>query len=132
MARRLRIGIDTGGTFTDVVALDAGEDGAGGELVTTKTPSTPADPAEGFAAGVATVLGLLDGRPRRRPPRPRRPGHPHPHHRRRRLGRPPRPGPVPRRGRTLSMIWSVVSSRSGMKPTSASRRVLTSSFAPSM
>ncbi|WUH96397.1 hydantoinase/oxoprolinase family protein [Spirillospora sp. NBC_00431] len=58
--RRLRIGIDTGGTFTDVVALD--EDGGG--LVTTKTPSTPADPAEGFADGVAKILGLLGAEPR--------------------------------------------------------------------
>jgi N-methylhydantoinase A len=55
MQRRIRIGIDTGGTFTDVVALD--EDS--GELVTTKTPSTPADPAIGFMAGVDKVLGLL-------------------------------------------------------------------------
>ncbi len=53
--RRIRIGIDTGGTFTDVVAFD--EDT--GELVTTKTPSTPADPADGFLAGVEKVLGLL-------------------------------------------------------------------------
>ncbi|TDC90616.1 hydantoinase/oxoprolinase family protein [Actinomadura sp. 7K507] len=60
MARRLRIGIDTGGTFTDVVALDE----HGGGLVTTKTPSTPADPAEGFAAGVGKVLGLLGAEPR--------------------------------------------------------------------
>src|SRR6476659_2106948 len=55
--RRLRIGIDTGGTFTDVVALD--EDS--GELVTTKTPSTPANPADGFLAGIEKVLGLLSG-----------------------------------------------------------------------
>ncbi|MGD9960615.1 hydantoinase/oxoprolinase family protein [Nocardioides sp.] len=54
-ARRIRIGIDTGGTFTDVVAFD--EDS--GEVVTTKTPSTPANPADGFMAGIDKVLGLL-------------------------------------------------------------------------
>ncbi|HEX5090910.1 MAG TPA: hydantoinase/oxoprolinase family protein, partial [Nocardioides sp.] len=48
-------GIDTGGTFTDVVAFD--EDS--GELVTTKTPSTPSNPADGFLAGIDKVLGLL-------------------------------------------------------------------------
>ncbi len=53
--RRIRIGIDTGGTFTDVVAFD--EDT--GELVTTKTPSTPANPADGFMAGIDKVLGML-------------------------------------------------------------------------
>jgi len=56
-ARRIRVGIDTGGTFTDVVALD--EDS--GELVTTKTPSTPANPADGFLAGIEKVLGVLEG-----------------------------------------------------------------------
>jgi len=55
MTRRIRIGIDTGGTFTDVVAFD--EDS--GELVTTKTPSTPGNPADGFLAGIDKVLGLL-------------------------------------------------------------------------
>ncbi len=55
MTQRIRIGIDTGGTFTDVVAIDEGT----GEVVTTKTPSTPANPADGFLAGVEKVLGLL-------------------------------------------------------------------------
>ena len=54
-ARRIRIGIDTGGTFTDVVAFD--EDS--GELITTKTPSTPSNPADGFITGVHKVLDLL-------------------------------------------------------------------------
>ena len=41
--RATGIGIDTGGTFTDVVALDE----ATGAVMTTKTPTTPADPASG-------------------------------------------------------------------------------------
>jgi N-methylhydantoinase A len=56
-ARRIRVGIDTGGTFTDVVALDE----VSGRLVTTKTPSTPANPADGFLAGIEKVLELLEG-----------------------------------------------------------------------
>jgi N-methylhydantoinase A len=54
-SRSIRIGIDTGGTFTDVVAFDE----ESGELVTTKTPSTPGNPADGFMAGIDKVLGLL-------------------------------------------------------------------------
>ncbi|WP_030482986.1 hydantoinase/oxoprolinase family protein [Nocardioides aequoreus] len=55
MSQRIRIGIDTGGTFTDVVAFDE----TSGEIVTTKTPSTPSNPADGFLAGIDKVLGLL-------------------------------------------------------------------------
>ena len=51
----IRIGIDTGGTFTDVVAVDE----KSGEIATTKTPSTPHDPAVGFMAGVHKVLDAL-------------------------------------------------------------------------
>ncbi|MEV0387258.1 hydantoinase/oxoprolinase family protein [Nonomuraea sp. NPDC050643] len=53
--RSVRIGVDTGGTFTDVVAVDEET----GEILTTKTPSTPANPADGFVAGIEK-LGSLD------------------------------------------------------------------------
>ncbi len=52
----IRIGVDTGGTFTNVVAVDEST----GRLVTTKTPSTPADPAEGFMTGLHKVLAALE------------------------------------------------------------------------
>src|SRR5262249_37241561 len=54
---RLRIGIDTGGTFTDVVAVDE----ATGAIVTTKTPTTPHDPSLGVLEGIRKVLRLVDG-----------------------------------------------------------------------
>jgi N-methylhydantoinase A len=53
--RQIRVGIDTGGTFTDVVAFDEQT----GELVSTKIASTPADPATGFLAGIDRVLDTL-------------------------------------------------------------------------
>ena len=59
--RVIRIGIDTGGTFTDVVAVDTGT----GEVVTTKTPSTPSNPADGFLAGVDKILSMVGADPSR-------------------------------------------------------------------
>ncbi len=44
----IRLALDTGGTFTDVVAFDE----RSGAVHTTKTPSTPSDPAQGFMTGV--------------------------------------------------------------------------------
>src|SRR2546428_3186722 len=56
VSRRLRIGIDTGGTFTDIVAIDE----ATGEIFTTKTPSTPQDPSVGVLDGIRKILRLVD------------------------------------------------------------------------
>jgi N-methylhydantoinase A len=50
---RLRIGIDTGGTFTDIVAVDGGT----GRMLVTKVASTPANPAIGLVNGVREILG---------------------------------------------------------------------------
>ncbi|MFC7157262.1 hydantoinase/oxoprolinase family protein [Halomarina halobia] len=44
--RRLRVGVDIGGTFTDIVTISAGT------LRVTKTPSTPAAPEEGVMNGL--------------------------------------------------------------------------------
>ena len=47
-----RIGIDTGGTFTDIVAVDSDS----GRMLVTKVASTPANPAIGLVNGVRTIL----------------------------------------------------------------------------
>ncbi len=51
----IRIGVDIGGTFTDLVAI-----AADGSIRTHKTASTPRDYSEGIAVGLAA---LLDGAP---------------------------------------------------------------------
>jgi N-methylhydantoinase A/oxoprolinase/acetone carboxylase beta subunit len=54
----VQIGVDIGGTFTDIVALDRA-----GRLVLTKVPSTPKDLLEGIGAAVTQVLALAGARP---------------------------------------------------------------------
>ncbi|MEO1456330.1 MAG: hydantoinase/oxoprolinase N-terminal domain-containing protein, partial [Pseudomonadota bacterium] len=49
-----QLGIDVGGTFTDVIFASR----AGDALWIAKTPSTPADPAQGFFHGVERALSL--------------------------------------------------------------------------
>ena len=56
---RLRVGIDTGGTFTDIVAVD----GATGSVAVTKVPSTPANPALGLVRGVNEILEKIGRSP---------------------------------------------------------------------
>jgi N-methylhydantoinase A len=53
MTASLRIGIDTGGTFTDIVCVDT----ASGAVSVTKVPSTPQNPALGLVDGVRKILG---------------------------------------------------------------------------
>src|SRR5579885_872169 len=48
----LRIGIDTGGTFTDVVSVER----TTGVMRVTKVPTTPANPAVGLMRGIDAIL----------------------------------------------------------------------------
>src|SRR5213593_197377 len=54
-----RLGIDVGGTFTDLV-LFAEESGA---LVVEKVPSVPSDPSEGIMDGIARILARAGAAP---------------------------------------------------------------------
>jgi N-methylhydantoinase A len=59
----ITIGIDTGGTFTDVVAVVIDAAGRTTRRISTKTPSTPADPSIAFLRGIAAALDLLAAGP---------------------------------------------------------------------
>jgi N-methylhydantoinase A len=50
----IRIGVDVGGTFTDLVAVDDA-----GRLVHAKAPSTPADPSEGVLDGLTRLAEAM-------------------------------------------------------------------------
>jgi N-methylhydantoinase A/oxoprolinase/acetone carboxylase beta subunit len=54
----MQIGVDIGGTFTDIVLLDGG-----GRLSLAKVPTTPKDLLEGIAEAIRRVLALAGARP---------------------------------------------------------------------
>lgn len=54
-AKTVRVGVDIGGTFTDIVAI--ADDG---KFLITKTPSIPEDPAQGVIQGLALLAGMMD------------------------------------------------------------------------
>src|SRR5215210_6594852 len=54
-----RLAVDIGGTFTDVVLIDA----ASGRVVVDKTLTTPAAPLDGVRTGVRQLLAKADVRP---------------------------------------------------------------------
>jgi N-methylhydantoinase A len=56
-AQQHRIGIDTGGTFTDIVSVDTGT----GAIAVTKVSSTPANPGIALVRGVRAILEQLGG-----------------------------------------------------------------------
>ena len=57
MSARFRIGIDVGGTFTDLVAFDEGS----GETLLSKLPSTPHDPSEGVIDAFKRLIATSPG-----------------------------------------------------------------------
>ena len=59
MTASFRVGIDVGGTFTDLYLLDE----QGGLIVRHKLPSTPDNPYEAPIKGIQEILGMADAAP---------------------------------------------------------------------
>ena len=57
-----RIGVDSGGTFTDVCLFEE----ASGRVEVWKVPSTPDDPSRGIAPGIADGLERVGASPKDR------------------------------------------------------------------
>ncbi len=55
MGSGVRIAVDVGGTFTDVVGVDEGSD----EVIRLKVLTTPRDPSEGVIAGISKAIEAL-------------------------------------------------------------------------
>ena len=58
----IRVGVDVGGTFTDIV-LERSEPGADAHVVVTKVSSTPNDQSEGVVQGILKVCDLAGVKP---------------------------------------------------------------------
>lgn len=58
----IRVGVDVGGTFTDIVLerTRVGSEGGEQEVIVTKVPSTPQDQSEGVVAGVLQICSQAD------------------------------------------------------------------------
>jgi N-methylhydantoinase A len=61
MDKGFRLGVDTGGTFTDLCALDE----MSGELAVTKVPSTPTNPALAVLGGIEKLIEKKGLRPQK-------------------------------------------------------------------
>jgi N-methylhydantoinase A len=51
----IRVGVDVGGTFTDVILEQQLSGKADNTITVTKVPSTPQDPSEGVIKGILQV-----------------------------------------------------------------------------
>jgi N-methylhydantoinase A len=53
-----RLGVDVGGTFTDLIIVDDA-----GKVTVHKVPSTPADPSQGTMQGALELCGTVGAQP---------------------------------------------------------------------